>query len=241
MTPTQNGTNSATVPCTTTGTVNTSGAYVVEQGAFNKVPRGLAYLINNNNRTFQGLDTTTIVEFNSSQIDLNGSALTSSAINTLKAKVQIRMNTQTKEFNRVGHITPGQYTALANQGYSARQYQASEGQATTSYGYPERYVDGDIMWVVDADLDEDRVYMRRSSDYFRFELTPFGPVNRDGLTLRQAPGLNEVGADAWFEQVRSYFSFGFDAGEGNKSDGNYASGLIVRAQVVSGTSQVTAL
>lgn len=236
MTPTQDGIYSATVACTTTGTVNTAGAFVVEQGAFNKVPRGLAYLINNGNRVFQGLDTTNYVEFNSSQVDLNGSALTSATINTLKTKVQIRMNTETKEFSRIGYLPPGQYTTLANQGFSARQYQAADGQATTSYGYPEKYVDGDIMWILDADMDEDRVYLRRASDFFKFSLVPFGPLDRDGLTMRQAPGDNSVGADAWFSQVREYYNFGFDGEGGN---GNGASALIIRAQVNS--SQVNVL
>lgn len=236
MTPTTDGLQSATVTNTTTGSVNNSGAFVVEQGAFNKVPRGLGYLISNSDRVFQGLDTTDYNEFNSSMVDLNGSAITSATINTLKTKVQIRMNTPEKEFARIGHITPGQYNVLAIQGFGARQYQAAEGQATTSYGYPERYVDGDIMWVCDADLDEDRVYLRRSSDFFKFELTPFGPVNRDGLSLRQAPGDNSVGADAWFEQVRNYYNFGFD---GDGGGGNAASALVIRAQVVN--SQVNAL
>lgn len=240
MTPTANGTNSATVTCTTTGSVNNSGAYVVEQGAFNKVPRGLAYLINNADRVFQGLDTTNYVEFNSSQVDLNGSALTSATLNTLKTKVQIRMNTQKKDFNRVCHMAPGQWTTLCNQGYSARQYQAAEGQANTTYGYPERYIDGDCMMLIDADMDEDRVYARRTSDYFKFVLTPFGTLNRDGLTLRQAPGQNNTGSDTWFENVRQYYNFGFDAGEGNTSEGNTASALIIRAAVTSGTTQVTA-
>jgi len=217
ITPTANGTDSATVTVTSTGSPNNSGAFVVEQGAFNKVPRGLNYLINNADRIFQGLDTTDYVEFNSSQVDLNGSALTSATINTLKTKVQIRMNTQTKEFSRIGHLTPGQYNVLAIQGFGARQYQAAEGQANTSYGYPEKYKDGDIMWICDADMDEDRVMLRRASDYFKFSLTPFGSVNRDGLTLRQAPGDNSVGADAWYEQVREYFNFGFD-GDGNKGN-----------------------
>jgi hypothetical protein len=240
MTPTQNGTNSATVTCTTTGSVNNSGAFVVEQGAFNKVPRGLAYLINSADRVFQGLDTTNYQEFNSSQVDLNGSALTSATINTLKTKVQIRMNTPTKDFNRICHLPPGQYNTLAIQGFGARQYQAADGQATTSYGYPEKYIDGDCLFIVDADMDEDRVYCRRRSDYFCFELTPMGTVNRDGLKLRQSAGYNNVGADAWFEQVRRYYNFGFDAGDGNKSDGNYASALIIRAALTSGTTQVTA-
>ncbi len=246
MTPTQNGTNSATVTCTTTGSVNNSGAFIVEQGAFNKVPRGLAYLINPNARIFQGLDTTAYNEFNSSQVDLNGSALTSATINTLKSQVQIRMNTQTKDFNRVCHTTPGQWAALCNQGYAASvtgyngRQDRSNGQNGVTYGLPERYVDGDTLWLLDADMDEDRVYCRRRSDYFVFELSSMGTVNRDGLELRQAPGDNNVGADAWFSQVRRYFNCGFDAGEGNKSDGNYASALVIRAAVNAATSQVGA-
>lgn len=236
MTPTANGTNSATVTCTTTGSVNNSGAFVVEQGAFNKVPRGLAYLINNNDRIFQGLDTSTISEFNSSAVDLNGSAITSATINTLKAKVQIRTNMQTKEeFARIGHLPQGLYTTLANQGFSARQYQAADGQNDTSYGYPEKYSDGNIMWIMDADMDEDRVYLRRASDYFRFELKPLGAEKRDGLERRQAPGLNDVGAAAYFSQIDWFYNLGFN---GDGTGGNYASGYIQRAAVTN--SQVNA-
>lgn len=229
ITPTANGTNSATVACTSTGSPNNANAYVVEQGFFNKVPRGLAYLINNNNRIFQGLDTTGLVEFNSSVVDLNGAALTSATINTLKTKVQIRMNTPNKEgFTRICHTTPGQYNTLAIQGFGARQYQAADGQANTSYGYPEKYVDGDTMWICDADIDEDRVYLRRASDYFNFELKPFGAENRDGLTRRQAPGDNNVGAAAYFDQVDWFYNIAFD---GNGSGGNYASAYIQRASI----------
>jgi len=238
MTPTVDGIYSNTVTCTTTGTPNNAGAYIVEQGAFNKVPRGTNYLINNVDRIFQGLDTTDYAEFNSSFVDLNGSALTSATINTLKTKVQIRLNTAGKEFTRICHTTPGQYNTLAIQGFGARQYQAAEGQADTSYGYPERYVDGDTMWICDADYDEDRVAMRRASDYFMFELAPFGSVKRDGLTLRQAPGANGVGADAWFEQVKHYYNLGFDGG-GTPGAGNGASAFVMRSQVVN--SQVNVL
>lgn len=237
ITPTANGTNSATVTCTSTGSPNNANAFVVEQGAFNKVPRGLAYLINNNNRIFQGLDTTGIVEFNSSAVDLNGSALTSASVNTLKTKVQIRMNEPNKEgFGRIGHLTPGSYNVLAIQGfagtvagYGGRQYQANDGKADTTYGFPKQYADGDIIWKCDADIDEDRVYLRRASDYFNFELKPMGVENRDGLTSRQAPGDNNVGAAAYFSQVDWFFNLGFD---GNGSGGNYASAFIQRAQVV---------
>jgi len=241
ITPTANGTNSATVTCTSTGLPNNSGALVVEQGAYNKVPRGLAYLINNTARTFQGLDTTSIAELNSSVVDLNGSALTSAATNTLKARIQIRTNVANikAEGSVIAQTTPGLYRTLAIQGFSARQYQASEGQNTTSFGYPQAYKEDDnTLWILDADLDEDRVYMRKPGDFFMGEMTPFQPVNRDGLTLRQAPGLNEVGANAWYSQVEWNYGLGWN---GQVSNGNVGSAFIQRAAVTAGLSQVTAV
>ncbi len=248
VTPTQDGIYSATVPVTSTGSPNNSGAFVVEQGAFYAVPRGTNYLINNVARTFQGLDTTTYNEFNSSFVDLNGSALTSATLNTLKTKVQIRQNAPDMDFDRVCHLTPGQYNTLVIQGfgvsgnaflgYGNRQYQANDGKADTTYGYPDKYSDGAIRFAKDADFDEDRVVMRRASDFFQFELRPFGPVNRDGLKIRQAPGNNDVGADAWFEQVSHYYSLGFDGG-GTPGAGNGSSCFAMRASVTN--SQVNVL
>lgn len=244
ITPTQDGIFSATVPVNSTGSPNNSGAFVVEQGAFYKVPRGTNYLINNVDRTFQGLDTTDYSEFNSSFVDLNGSALTSATINTLKTKVMIRQNSPDAEFDRICHITPGQLNSLAIQGYAASvtgfngRQDRTNGANGTTHGLPNKYVDGDCRFVPDADYDEDRVAMRRASDFFQFELRPFGSVNRDGLKLRQAPGDNNVGADAWFEQVAHYYSLGFDGG-GNPGVGNGSSAFAMRAAVTN--SQVNVL
>jgi len=241
ITPTANGTNSATVTCTSTGVPNNAGALVVEQGAYNKVPRGLPYLINNTARTFQGLDTTSVAELNSSVVDLNGAALTSAATNTLKARIQIRTNVESmkEEGSIIAHTTPGLYRTLAIQGFSARQYQASEGQNTTSFGYPQAYKEDDnTLWILDADLDEDRVYMRKPGDFFMGEQRPYGPDNRDGLTMRQAPGLNDVGAHAYYSQNLWSYNLGFD---GNVTGGNIGSAFIQRAAVTAGLSQVTAI
>lgn len=242
MTPTANGTNSATVTCTTTGAVNNSGAFIVEQGAFNKVPRGVNYLINSTDRIFQAIDTTDYNEFNSSVLDLTGSAVTSASINTLKTKVKIRQNLPvSKGFARIGHLTPGQYNSLAIQGYAAAvtgfngRQDFSNGADGTAYGLPGRYTDGDISWVTDADFDEDRIALRSASDYFLFELKPMGAENRDGLARRQAPGANDVGAAAYYSQVDWFYNLGFD---GNGSGGNYSSAMIIRAAVVN--SQVNA-
>lgn len=241
ITPTVNGTNSATVTVTSTGSPNNASAFVVEHGAYNKVPRGLASLINSTDRTFQGLDTTNHKELNSSVVDLNGSALTSAATNTLKTRVQIRTNVQSmsEEGMRICHTTPGLYNVLAIQGFSGRQYQAAGGQATTSYGYPEKYVENDnFIWALDADMDEDRVYLRTPGDYFLGESKPFGPVERDGMIKRQLPGLNNVGANSWYNQFSWDYNLGFS---GQVSGGNTSSSFIKRAAVTAGTSQVTAI
>ena len=81
---------------------------------------------------------------------------------------------------------------------------------------------------IGPDIDEDRVYLRRASDYFKFELKAMGVENRDGLSQRQAPGDNNVGAAAYFSQVDWFYNLGFD---GNGSGGNYASAFIQRAAV----------
>ncbi len=73
------------------------------------------------------------------------------------------------------------------------------------------------------------MYLRRASDYFNFEMKPMGVENRDGLDRRQAPGLNDVGAAAYYSQVDWFYNLGFD---GNGSGGNYSSAFIQRSAVV---------
>jgi hypothetical protein len=237
VTPTRDGTRSATVPVTSTGLPNNSNAYVVEQGHYNKVARGLGYLISDQSRTFQGLDTTNYTEFINSVVDLNGSAITSATIGTLKNKVQVRANDDETGMGMVGHIPFGLFHTLAIQGYSARQYQASKGENTTSFGEPTKYEDGDTLWVKAADMDEDRVYLRRPQDYFMFEARPFGTVDEDGQSKRQSSGANDVGAWEYYGQELWVYNLGFD---GEETGGNDASAFIERAAVTSGLTQVTA-
>ncbi len=92
-----------------------------------------------------------------------------------------------------------------------------------------------MMILTDADMDEDRFYLRRASDYFCFELKSLGAENRDGLDKRQAPGDNSVGAAAYFSQIDWFYNLGFD---GNGSGGNNASAFIQRAAIT--VSQVNA-
>lgn len=237
ITPTVSGTRSATVTVTSTGLPNNSNAYVVPQGHYNLVPNGLGGLISNVARNFQGLDTTNYTEFINSAVDLNGSAITAATIGTLKTKVRIRGNDQKLGKALVGHLPNGLYHTLAISGFSARQYQASKGENTTSYGEPTMYEDENTMWYVDADMDEDRVYLRNPQDFFKFEARPLSAVSEDGQDWRQSIGVNDVGAWEYYKQIGWVYNLGFD---GENGGGNDSSGFIMRAAVTSGTTQVTA-
>lgn len=230
ITPTANGQGSATVAVNTTGSPNSAGAAVVEQGSYLNVPRGLAYQIDNSNRLFQGVQTSANTWLNSSGVDLNGAAISSATTNTMMTKVQIRANMEDKDVpggGIIAHTTPGIYTTLANQGVGARQYQAADGQADKSYGYPTGYGEfANVKFVLDADMDEDRLYFRRAGDFFLFQLRDFGPDNRDGLEFRQAPGLNEVGANAYYRNFVWKYNIGFD---GEMSGGDFGSSYAMRA------------
>ena len=226
ITPTRNGTGSATVPVTTTGVPNNANAYVVEQGKYNLVPMGLGGLISNSDRIMQGLDTTDYPEFNNSVIDLNGAAITAATIGTLATRVRIR-TAKPGQLGAIGHIPPGLYNTLAITGYSARLYNAEKGMALTSYGTPTEYSDRDIAWVVDPDMDEDRVYCRNADDFAIFEAMPFGPVKEDGLDWRQNPGANNVGAWEYFKQVGWVYNVGFEGDRGSD-----ASAYVIRSAVV---------
>lgn len=232
ITPTRNGTGSATVPCTSTGAPNNANAYVVEQGHYNLVPMGLGGLINNSDRIFQGLDTTDYQEFNNSVVDLNGAAITPATITTLATRVRIR-TAEAGSLGKIGHIPPGLFNTLAVSGYSARLYNAEMGKADTSFGQPTDYVDRDIAWVIDPDMDEDRVYIRSADDFCMFEGRPFGPVSEDGLDWRQNPGANDVGAWEYYKQVGWVYNLGFDGDRGSDS-----SAYVIRAAVVD--SQINA-
>lgn len=218
---------------------------IVERGHYNNVPRGLGYLISDAQRDFQGLSTTTYPDFINSVVDLNGSALTPTTIHALQGRVEIRGNDEDMRAGLVAHITPGLYRTLAAFGYSVnsvenagRTYNAEGGKANKTYELPTDFVANGIRWVLDADMDEDRVYLRRPQDFFEFVGMELQSINIGGGPMRMQVGSNNVGSGAFYENIAEQCNFGYD-GDATASAPN-CSAFVKRAAVVSGTSQATA-
>jgi hypothetical protein len=215
---------------------------VVERGHYNNVERGLGFLISDAQRDFQGLSTTTYADFINSVVDLNGSALTPTTINTLQGQVEIRGNDPDMRAGLVMHLTPGLYRTLAVFGYGSagagRIYNAEKGEADKTYELPTDFVAKGIRHVLDVDMDEDRVYLRRPQDFFEFVGMDFESVIVDGGNgMRMQVGSNNVGSAAFYENIAEQHNYGYDGDE--TSSAPNCSAFVKRAAVASGTSQVT--
>ena len=189
------GTNTCTVNVTF-GAVS-SGDPIVIQGSYQLAERGLGWLISDQNRVLQGLDTSVYTDLNNPVVDLAGALLTPAAIENAKALLQTRNNAVTAKNDLTAFITAGQYSTIRKQGYNLGYYLREDAGSDTMKGVQGDYTDGDTRFIVDADMDEDRVYFCKTSDFKIYEMKPFGEYRRDGLDTRMLLGANQTGSDNW--------------------------------------------
>jgi hypothetical protein len=182
------------------GTI-TSGDPIVIQGSYQLAMRGLYWLISDQNRVLQGLDTSVYTDLNVPTVDLAGALLTPAAIENGKSLLQTRNNQVEAKNNLTGFITPGQYSTIRKQGYNLGYYLRNEEGSDTMKGVQGDYTDGDTRFILDADNDEDRVPLCKTSDFKIYEMKPFGPYKRDGLDMRMLLGANQTGSDNWQKAV----------------------------------------
>jgi hypothetical protein len=201
------GTFTVTTPGTTSCTINllngtiTSGDPIVIQGSYQLAMRGLYWLISDQNRVLQGLDTSVYTDLNVPTVDLAGALLTPAAIENGKALLQTRNNQVEAKNNLTAFITPGQYSTIRKQGYNLGYYLRNEEGSDTMKGVQGDYTDGDTRFILDADNDEDRVPLCKTSDFKIYEMKPYGPYKRDGLDMRMLLGANQTGSDNWQKAV----------------------------------------
>lgn len=189
------GTSTATVNVTF-GTVS-SGDPIVIQGSYQLAMRGEGWLVSDQNRVLQGLDTSVYTDLNAPVVDLAGALLTPAAIENAKALLQTRNNAETAKNNLTAFITFGQYSTIRKQGYNLGYYLREDAGSDTMKGVQGDYTDGDTRFICDADMDEDRVYFNKTEDYRVYEMKSFGEYRRDGLDTRMLLGANQTGSDNW--------------------------------------------
>jgi hypothetical protein len=178
----------------TSGTVS-SGDPIVDVNSYNRWFRGLGWIISDQNRTLQGLSTSSYPDLNAPVIDLNGAVLTPAAFENIKATLQTRNNDETAENNLSCYITPGQFSVLRKQGYSLGYYDRSGDGGDTVKGVAKKYVDGDTTFIRAADNDEDRAYLVKNDCVGSWEEMPFGEYNFDQQNWRMVLGSNSTGSD----------------------------------------------
>jgi len=193
------GTSSATVNVLS-GTIS-SGDPIVIQGSYQLAMRGIGWLDSDQNRVLQGLDTSVYTDLNAPVVDLAGALLTPAAIENAKALLQTRNNATDAKNNLTAFITWGQYSTVRKQGYNLGYYLREDAGSDTMKGVQGDYTDGDTRFICDSDMDEDRVYFLKTSDYKIYEMKPYGKYNRDGLESRMLLGANQTGSDNWQSAV----------------------------------------
>jgi hypothetical protein len=173
------------------GAVN-AGDPLVDVGSYNRMIRGLGYLVSNASRILQGLNTATFRDLNSPQVDLNNTLCTPVDFDNAKGQLQTRDNSETAENQLLGFLTFGFYNTLKQQGWNMTI------QSTTqTTGIAKKFVDGDTTFIRTSDMDDDRCYFVHPDRLKMFEEMPLGPLDLDGQEFRMLFGNNGTGSDDW--------------------------------------------
>jgi hypothetical protein len=189
-----------TAPGSTSCTVNlvsgaiSSGDPIVNVNTYNGFFRGLGWLISETNRTIQGINTADNPDFNSYGIDLAGAPLTFAAFEDLRVGLQIR-NNNGKKAGLVFFLPPGQSSVLRKSAQNLRMYNSGDNVAK---GIMEDVDFGsNTNAVVDADMDEDRVYAAVYPEFGMLEEMPLDVMDMDGNEWHQLMGANNSGSDRY--------------------------------------------
>lgn len=194
------GATPTATPNITLGTVPASGDFLVWNGSYNKVHRGLAHFVTDDTGAFQMLSRATYQQLRSPIEDLGFAMITVSTITKIKRKVMFRSSADSPNQLTIvcGYSQAEAYERL---GYPLKRY---DGAATKFDGSFGEIGHGNSEWLPTPVMDEDRLYFCYMKDFGRIEKRPFGFLTEDGLKIRQKQGLNGTGANAW------YFNLGWD-------------------------------
>lgn len=194
---------------TTTATINliqgsiTTGDPIVEPGCYLKMPRGLAHLVSKASRTLQGLATANYLDLNSPEVDLNGATATPADFDAVKTALQMRSNEASAENQLLCFCTWNAYSILKRQGWNLTIQ-----STTVTTGIAKKYSDGDTMFILMTEMDEDRYYLVRADSILNFEAKELQTLDRDGLAWRMLFGDAGTGSDSWQKALIAAFNPG---------------------------------
>jgi hypothetical protein len=195
------GTTTATITLIQ-GSISTNDP-IVEPGCYLKMPRGLGHLISKASRVLQGLSTANYLDANSPEVDLAGATCTPADFDAIKTALQMRNNEAGAENRLLCYCTYNAYSILKRQGWNLTIQSLTE---TT--GIQKKYSDGDTMFILMTEMDEDRYYLFHADCIPNFETRALDTLDRDGLAWRMLFGDNGTGSDSWQKALACAFNPG---------------------------------
>lgn len=230
----------AVIVVTDAGTV-VAGDIIVKAGHYKKVPYGFGYHISEVARQYQGANTTTYPFLNSRKVAGGSAPVNATLLDTAKGALQTRANNANARFNRVCHLTIGNYKTLAGYGYTLRAYNAERGEADTTFGLPFVFRDEDTIYVQDADMEDAYIYMRDKKSYFYYTQQEMERINPQAAG-QQWVGTNQRGSTEFFENYGEATNLAWDArgddGKGKKN-GSANSSVVIDALQIPAISQMS--
>lgn len=197
---------------------------VVFENSYGRDIHGLAYHVNDDTGTYQGVSRATYPNLKATVTDAATAALAVSQIDVLLTKMQVASSAAAPDEVAMMISHPAQQQAYRSLGYALTRNVAATGNAKLDLGFPDVAHNG-LPWKVDNDCPRDRIYFIRPSAIQRFVVREPGLLNRGGETLRMKPGSG-IHGDVWLY----YLTFKGDLG-GVQPD---ALGLIKGLAVPSG-------
>lgn len=182
----------------------TDGDILVLSNSLYKMPRGLAYIVNNDTGTFQLQSRNTYPQLRCPVRDLNGAAITTADFNYTKRLLISRAGIG-KAKTLIAVMSLAQDQALTQLGQNFKRW---DGDAKIFDQSFDKWQHGDTVAAVDPDCDEDRVYLLVKSELKKYEERPLDTYDADGNKLRMRSGSTGYGADAYTGAIGMWANWG---------------------------------
>lgn len=174
--------------------VVTSGNPICDVGSFMAVPMGISGCIDDNNRVFQGRDTSVDTVLNCPSIDLNGAKFTVSDREKTKTQLVVLNIDKGARSGLTNLVTPGLMSDLRIQGYGFHRTAGDEPVVDVAGGYKD--ADGTRILKM-SNWEEDRsVFFKDALE--KGTALAFGDVSPDNLQWRNLPGVNLTGSRNYY-------------------------------------------
>jgi hypothetical protein len=184
--------------------VVTSGNPICDVGGYQAAPVGFSLLIDDNNRTIQGRDSSVDTILNCPSVDLNGNKFTVTDRETTKTQLVVRNINKDARAGLSNLVTPGLMSDLRKQGFGFHRTSGDEPVVDIAGGYKD--ADGTRMLEM-TNWEEDRSTFFKDAIEKHTEF-PFGDIQPDDLTWRNLPGVNSTGSRNYYRMWGTAWTLG---------------------------------